>query len=207
MINSEDTCQDLNVMETAHGVAVLVNYNGNLQQVRWDIFKSGWIKLSYRYRMQGEHDLIGVQFDYPESMVKSMRRLGEGPYRVYKNRLKGGQLDVWENTYKDHTPGVTWDFPEFRGYYANWIWTVLETTEGKITLVNNTDDLYLGLYRPKDGPYPANTKLDIPDTGLALLHGIPAIGTKFQRAEALGPQSQKNQAEGAYSGEVWLSFQ
>ena len=138
--------------------------------------------------------------------MKAMRRLGDGPYRFYKNRLKGGRLDVWENNYKDHSPGVTWDFPEFRGYYADWIWTVLETSEGTITLVNASDDLYLGLYRPKDGAEPAKTKLDIPNTGLALLHGIPAIGTKVKKAAQLGPQSQKNIASGLYEGVVYLKF-
>ena len=74
-------------------------------------------------------------------------------------------------------------------------------------MVNASDDLYLGLYRPKDGAEPAKTKLDIPNTGLALLHGIPAIGTKFKKAAQLGPQSQKNIASGFYEGVVYLKFE
>ena len=42
--------------------------------------------------------------------MKSMWFLGQGPYRVWKNRLKGGTFGVWSNKYKNDVPGVTWDF-------------------------------------------------------------------------------------------------
>ena len=78
--------------------------------------------------------------------MRSMRFLGEGPYRVWKNRLKGGVLDVWSNKYKNDVPGVTWDFPEFKGYYRDWRWVVFTTEEGEITIVNETPELFLGVY-------------------------------------------------------------
>jgi hypothetical protein len=62
------------------------------------------------------------------------------------------------------------------------------------------------VYTPEDGPEPANTRLEVPTHGIALLHGIPAIGTKFIKPEALGPQSQKNTASGTYRGTVWFHF-
>ena len=89
-------------------------------------------------RCNGQFDLFGVGFDYPESKMRSMRFLGEGPFRVWKNRLKGGVLDVWSNKYKNDVPGVTWDFPEFKGYYRDWRWVVFSTEEGDITIVNDT---------------------------------------------------------------------
>jgi hypothetical protein len=164
------------------------------------------VQLDYEYTLEGDHDLFGVSFDYPESKMRSMRLLAEGPFRVWKNRLKGGLFDVWSNNYKNDTPGVTWDFPEFKGYYSNWRWVVFTTDEGEITMVNETPELFLGVYRPNDGPAPANTKLNVPDTGIALLHGIPAIGTKFNKPEVLGPESRKNQASGTYRGTVWFHF-
>jgi hypothetical protein len=78
--------------------------------------------------------------------------------------------------------------------------------EGEITVLNATTDLFLGVYRPNDGPDPAQTRLEFPWHGIAFLHGIPAIGTKFQRPEKLGPQSQKNEASGTYCGTVWFHF-
>jgi hypothetical protein len=115
-------------------------------------------------------------------------------------------LDVWGNRYKNDVPGVTWDFPEFKGYYKDWRWVVFTTEDGTITMVSETPELFLGVYRPNDGSAPVNTKLNVPDTGIALLHGIPTIGTKFNKAEALGPMSRKNQASGVYRGAVWFHF-
>ena len=97
-------------------------------------------------------------------------------------------------------------FPEFKGYYRDWRWVVFETEEADITMVNGTADVFLGVYRPNDGPDPRRTKLDVPQTGIALLHGIPAIGTKFQKPEALGPEGQKNNVSGTYRGTVWFHF-
>ena len=74
-------------------------------------------------------------------------------------------------------------------------------------MLNGTRESFLGVYTPKDGPDPALTKLDVPATGISLLHGIPAIGTKFTKAADLGPESQKNEASGKYKGTVCLYFE
>jgi hypothetical protein len=195
---------------TAHeengNIVLNATYEGGLKHARWTVYPTGWIRLEYEYELQGELTLFGIDFDYPESKMKSMRFLGQGPYRVWKNRLKGGTLGVWSNKYKNDVPGVTWDFPEFKGYYRDWRWVVFSTEQGDITIVNGTPELLLGVYRPNDGPFPANTKLNVPETGIAFLHGIPAIGTKFDKPEVLGPQSQKNKASGTYLGRAWLHF-
>jgi hypothetical protein len=207
LIAGESQLKSLEYRETQTGVVVDATYDGDLQHVQWHIYPNAWVKCDIQYRLKGRFDVMGVHLDYPEAKMRSMRWLGRGPSRVWKNRLKGGRLDVWDNPYKDHTPGLTWDFPEFRGYYRDWQWVVFDTDEGHITLVNATDNLYLGVYRPKDGPEPKSTELKLPQTGLALLHGIPAIGTKFKKAERLGPQSQKNQADGPYHTTVYLHFE
>ncbi len=188
-------------------VFVRAEYDGGLNYAKWKIYPSGWVRLDYQYELEGQFDLMGVTLDYPEDKMLGMKWVGRGPYRVWKNRTKGGRLDVWKNTYKDHTPGVTWDFPEFRGYYADWHWAVFETEQGKITLLNGAQDSFLGVYRPQNGPDPRNTNLELPSTGISLLDGIPAIGTKFQGAEKLGPQGQKNSASGKYKGVVCFYFE
>jgi hypothetical protein len=192
--------------EDRGSVQVHVEYDGAMRQATWTVYPTGWISLDYEYELNGQFDIFGVSFDYPESKMEVMRFLGQGPYRVWKNRLKGGTFNVWSNKYKNDIPGVTWDFPEFKGYYRDWRWVVFSTAQGDITIVNATPELFLGVYRPNDGPAPANTKLNLPDTGIALLHGIPAIGTKFDKPEVLGPQSQKNKASGVYKGTVWFHF-
>lgn len=187
-------------------VFVEATYEGGLNYAKWKIYPSGWIRLDYEYQLEGDFDLMGITFDYPENKMLKMKWVGRGPYRVWKNRTQGGRLDIWNNDYKDRTPGVDWNFPEFRGYYGDWHWVVFETQEGKITLLNGTKDVFLGVYTPKNGPDPARTRLDLPAAGISLLHGIPAIGTKFTNADELGPQSCKNQASGKYKGAVYFHF-
>jgi hypothetical protein len=187
-------------------IALEGEYEGDMRRVSWTVYPTGWVRLDYEFALEGQFDLFGISFDYPEEKVKGMRRLGRGPYRVWKNRMKGGRLGLWNNRYKNDIPGVTWDFPEFKGYYRDWRWVVFRTQEGDITVINDTEDLFLGVYRPNDGPVPANTKLDVPDTGIAFLHGIPPIGTKFHTPDVLGPRSQKNKASGSYRGTLWLHF-
>ena len=52
----------------------------------------------------------------------------------------------------------------------------------------------------------AKTFVNLPRCGLALLHAIPPVGSKFQEASKGGPQSQVNVANGSYSGSVSFYF-
>jgi hypothetical protein len=207
LIFDESKLTELKHWRQQDNIFVEAKYKGGLNYAKWKVYPSGWIRMDYEYELEGRFDLMGVAFDYPENKMKKMKWVGRGPYRVWKNRTKGGLLDIWSNDYKDHTPGVTWNFPEFRGYYTGWHWVVFETQEGKITLLNGTKDIFLGVYRPKNGPDPRSTELDLPATGISLLHGIPAIGTKFIKAPGHGPQSHKNEASGKYKGTVCFYFE
>ena len=192
-------------MDGANAV-IEVTYEGNLQSTRWTIQPNGWIKMKYTYKLEQTCDLAGVQFDYPEIQMKLVRWLGKGPYRVWKNRLKGTRWDVWQNAYNDALPGEDWEYPEFKGYFGDWLWATFETTEGTVTFMNEAENTYLGVYRPNEGRDPAKTKLYTPQTGLALLDAIPPIGTKFSDADQYGPQSQPNPAPGVCQRVVYLRF-
>jgi len=198
---------ELNYWREKDDIFVEAKYEGSLDYAKWKIYPSGWLRLDYQYELDGQFDLMGITFDYPENKMVKMKWVGRGPYRVWKNRTKGGRLDLWSNEYKDHMPGMTWDYPEFRGYYRDWQWVTFETQEGGITLLNGTEDVFLGVYRPKDGSDPRRTSINVPGTGISLLYGIPAIGTKFNKAQDLGPESQKNEASGKYKGSVCFYFE
>jgi hypothetical protein len=69
-----------------------------MAKFKWSIYPSGWVKLDVKYWPIGEEgNLLGVSFSYPEKDVKGVQYMGSGPYRVWKNRLKGTSLGVWEN--------------------------------------------------------------------------------------------------------------
>ena len=206
LIEGQVSYAGINCSQDGKAVEVNVRYEGDMNYAHWTVFPTGWIKLDYEFGLEGQYNLFGVNFDYPENKMQTMHWLGRGPYRVWKNRMSGGVIDVYSNKYKNNIPGQTWDYPEFKGYYRDWQWVVFETKDTDISIVNGTDDLFLGIYRPNDGENPRNTKLNVPETNIAFLSGIPPIGTKFLRPEQLGPQGQKNQAAGKYNGTVYLRF-
>jgi Glycosyl hydrolases family 2, TIM barrel domain/Glycosyl hydrolases family 2, sugar binding domain/Glycosyl hydrolases family 2/Domain of unknown function (DUF4981)/Beta galactosidase small chain len=183
---------------------VEAHYSGPLRQARWRVSPGGAVRLDYEYTFDGAVDLLGVQFDSPESQMRGIRWLGWGPYRVWQNRLHGTRLDVWENAYNDTTPGKSWDYPEFKGYFRDWRWAVFDTTGGEVMVINETDESYLGVYKPKDGH---EGLLDFPETGVAFLDVIPAMRSKNHPPSELGPQSKQRQVSGTKRGTVYFRFE
>ena len=181
-------------------------YSGNLKSVQWRVRGNGWLSLTYRYSLSGKYDYYGVDFDYPESKVKSVQWLGKGPYRVWKNRMKGTTHNVWQRDYNDAITGQRWEYPEFKGYFADVYWARLLTDEGAIHFVIDSPDMFLRLFTPKDGVDPKSTAMVFPDKGISFLHGIPPIGTKFLAASDLGPQGQKHSVNGTFKGRIFMFF-
>ena len=185
---------------------VEATFEGNLKTVVWRVFPSGWVRLDYTYVLSGEADYLGVTFDYPEDGVRGMTWLGQGPYRVWKNRLKGQAFGVWQKAYNDGITGEVWTYPEFKGYHADLYWAAIDTDEVPITVVTDTDGLYLGAWRPKGGADPRTTAFAYPEGDLSFLHGISPIGTKFHPPEHHGPMSRPNMIRSRARFETTLYF-
>ncbi|NQU86619.1 MAG: glycoside hydrolase family 2 [Mariniphaga sp.] len=174
-------------------------FDGNLKKIIWRMTPDGWLRLNYAFQFRGHTELeyIGVSFDYPEEKVTGMKWLGKGPYRVWKNRLKGVDFNVWQKDYNDAITGLTWDYPEFKGFHSNVYWSVLQTQEQPITMVFESEDVYLRIFTPSEatekGFDPRTTHVDFPIGDISFLDGIMPIGTKFHTAEEHGPMGQKNQ--------------
>ena len=110
---------------------LIANYqHGSLQQVTYRFLNDGGLYMNANYYFNGVVDLMGICFDYPEQQVKSKQWVGKGPYRVWKNRMEGPQLGYWQNDYNDPIPGESFEYPEFKGYFAGVKWMQLTTTEG-----------------------------------------------------------------------------
>ena len=184
-------------------LVVETHYNGALKQIRWRVSPGGEVRLDYEYTFDGAADLLGIQFDAAESQMRGIRWLGRGPYRVWQNRTHGTRLGVWENGYNDTTPGESWVYPEFKGYFGDWRWAAFDTGGGRVTVVNESGAPYLGVYRPKDG---REGLLDFPETGLAFLDVIPAMRSKNHSTSELGPQSKQRQVAGTRRGAVRFGF-
>src|SRR5260221_2469270 len=178
--------------------------------VKWTFSPGRPVKLEYRHAQQGDVDFTGITFNSPEEKITGMKWLGRGPYRVWKNRLKGQQFGVWHKDYNNTITGETWGYPEFKGYHAEVGWGVIENRESPFTIFTEEKNMYLQMLHPareKDALSNDNVEPPFPAGSIGFLNTIPAIGTKFQRADVMGPQSQKNHAGGEeISGTLWLDF-
>lgn len=198
-------------------VVVSAEFSGPMKSLTYRIKANGWVTIHYVYALTGEQEYFGVGFDYPEDKVKGMRYLGNGPSTVYKNRLQGGILDVWNKHYNntmdgdpdDLKPGQHFDYPVFKGFYAGMRWMQLNTTEGRITtVVNQSEDspVYVQIFSPKMPPEVGQAYACFPKAGISFLQAISAVGSKFTSPRLAGPMGQPTLANGQYEGTVSLYF-
>lgn len=188
---------------------VSAKYDGDLKSVLWRIHGNGWVQCSYAYHARGTNDFFGVLFDYPETLVTDKRWLGDGPFRVWQNRLVGVTAGVWANDYNDTLTGWSgWVYPEFKGFFSNWRWLQLGTREGPITVINHGDTKFLQVLTPKFlGPeLRALAFAPVPEAGLGFLDAIPPVGSKFKAAKFGGPQGQRAVLNSTLTGSVNFYF-
>ena len=177
----------------------------------WTMMGGGWLKLEYGYSPKGQLDFAGITFTYPEELVTGAILMANGPYRVWKNRLKGVQFGIFDKKYNNTVTGQSWDYPEFKGYYSNFYAVQIETKEVPITILTATNDLFLHLFTPQTATNLKGVRGEMtpmfPSGNISFLHGISAIGTKFSSAASEGPQGEKNIYNGeALKGTIYFRF-
>ncbi len=175
---------------------VTFHYTGSLRKVRWQIIDENWLKLDYAYHHRGDerYDYFGVTFNYDESTVKGIRWLGKGPYRVWKNREKGVEFGLWEKQFNDTITGMSWQYPEFKGFHEDVIYAQLNDSKLPLTMVIPSPDINLRLFTPTEANEPRKTHVDFPPGDLSFMHAIAPIGTKFKEAWQHGPEGRKSWA-------------
>ncbi len=175
-----------------------------LNRFRWSLSGDGALRLDYDYTLNGDFLYHGITFDHPEDQMKSLRWLGDGPYRVWQNRMRGTWLDLHETAYNDIQPGDSWGYPEFQGYFSGLRWANLETPAGRLNVASASPEIYLRVGTPRISY--GYTSVAFPAGDLSFLNAIPAVGAKFGSAELYGPASQPAKAAGNYSGTLTFTF-
>ncbi|RZJ84162.1 MAG: glycoside hydrolase family 2, partial [Chryseobacterium sp.] len=164
--------------------------------LRWEISASGQLKMHIKYFPEAYFTkFVGVNFSFPEDKIKSVEYMGMGPYRVWKNRMKGNQFGVWKKDYNDVATGeVPFQYPEFKGYHSNMYWTKFITNEQSFKVFTEKEDVFLRLFTPKEQKDTdwKNMEPTFPKGDISFMNGISAIGTKTQKPETTGPMGMKH---------------
>ena len=185
-------------------------YKSDSLKVKW-IFQSGELpRLEYSYLTQDTTNFMGITFNYPVEKIKGMKWLGRGPYHVWKNRLKGQQLGVWQKKYNNTVTGQNWIYPEFKGWHAEMYWVQLQNSESAFTIYTKEQNIFLEMMQPEKAKAAGNnnTSPAFPQGNIGFMHGISPIGTKFQSADVMGSQSQRNSRQGSVplTGTLYFDF-
>ncbi|QNA45690.1 glycoside hydrolase family 2 protein [Lacibacter sediminis] len=172
-----------------------LNQKESYNTLKWTIYPSGWVQLQVNYFPAAYFtNFAGINFSFPEKEIQSVTYMGDGPYRVWKNRLKGNQFGVWSKTYNNTETGeAPWIYPEFKGYHSNFYGGYFFTKTNRFTVVTENEGLFLRLFTPawKTDQW-HNYEPLFPSGDISFMQGISSIGSKTQRNETTGPMGSKN---------------
>lgn len=138
---------------------------------------------------------LGLSFSFPENEVKGMRWMGRGPYRVWKNRIKGTNYNIWEKEYNNTITGESFEkliYPEFKGYHGNLYWATMESDNASFTVYSETDGLYFRVFTPEEPVHRRdgeNSMWKFPEGDISFFFDIPAMRS-FKPIPEHGPKSQ-----------------
>lgn len=193
------------------GYVAEIKYSGDLRSARWKMYNSGWLSLDYSYELTGNYQFAGISFSYPENYIIRAKWLGNGPSRVWKNRMQGVTYNVREKVNNNtQTGAVPFFYPEFKGYFSEFTWLNLSTAQGKILMATEDRNLFLRLYDfygitgPKSYP-------ELPGGDISFLDCIPALGSKLATglttdASVYGPAGKLNEMSGLKKHTLWFYF-
>lgn len=229
-VGMKSECYSRTERKEADGTTITTfRYKGGIDSIQWIQRPDGKLEMNARildspngHRYPGNFITeegkwqIGLTFNYPEENVDSVRWIGKGPYRVWRNREKGMNHGVWTKTYNNTVTGQ-YDspqqpvYPEFKGHHADVRYMKLFGKDGKgFSLSSDTEKMYVRLFTPEEpgasslgemgGPEeaairaraqkkPERTMVKFPEGDISFLLSIPPMRS-YKPLEQQGPQSQ-----------------
>ncbi|MDO6801329.1 glycoside hydrolase family 2 TIM barrel-domain containing protein [Wenyingzhuangia sp. 1_MG-2023] len=167
--------------------------------IKWTVHSNGLLDLYVEFKgFRNLKGYRGITFSFPEKEVAGMQWLGDGPYRVWRNRTKGTRFQVWENDYNNTVTGQAgkdeFVYPEFKGFFSSLYWSKIKGNNNNgFTVYCRTPHTYLRMLTPeepkdnKKGAQKEKVHPTFPKGDISFVMNIPGIGTKFQFAESTGP--------------------
>jgi hypothetical protein len=202
------TLREIHFDDDGPDAIIAAQFDGNLKFVLWRVFNNGWVKCRCTYAATGTNPFSGVLFDYPKQRVRHQRWVGDGPFRVWKNRRDGVTLGVWENDFPpspaDGRDGI---HPEFNGFFSNVDWLQLDTEEGTITIVPENVSFVQVLTPEFPSPELAGQAgTPVPQCGLGFLDAIPSLNSKFPTSRFSNPPNRTDLTNDEYTITVNFYF-
>lgn len=206
-----------------------VDYNGGIDHIKWTMHPDGRLKmhmvaLKNAGRSSGfdgafhqpNIDVFGITFSYPEKGVEGMKWLGSGPYRVWKNRIKGTNFGFWEKQYNNTITGESFEnliYPEFKGYHANLVAASIRANQNSFKVFSESEKVFLRLFtpeKPKNAFKGSRAYPEFPAGDISFLYEIPAMHS-FKSIAQHGPNSQPTNiriksGDDGISMILWLDF-
>lgn len=186
----------------------LVEYQGGIHSVKWTMHADGRLKMEMIALknagrsngfdgafFEGKIDAFGLTFDFPEDKVTGIKWLGKGPYRVWKNRIKGTTYGLWHKEYNNTITGESFEnliYPEFKGYHANLLAASLESVSLGFKVYSESEEVFLRLFtpqEPKNALKGSHPQPEFPEGDISFMYEIPAMRS-FKPLEHHGPKSQ-----------------
>ena len=204
ILNQEDKIIDLKVSELNDKTEILVTFEetkwmpawSTIKEkrsdvIQWTVHSNGLLDLKVEFKgFRNLKGYRGITFSYPESEVAGMKWLGDGPYRVWRNRMKGTRFQVWENNYNNTRTGESgFVYPEFKGFFSSLYWSKVKGNNNNgFTVYCRTPHTYLRMLTPGKHSEAKKSGIPIfPEGDISFVMNIPGIGTKFQNPESMGP--------------------
>ena len=169
--------------------------------IHWTIHSNGLVDLHVSVKAgRKTKGFEGITFSFPETEVAGMKWLGDGPYRVWRNRMKGTQLKVWENDYNNTITGESgYVYPEFKGFFSSLYWAkVRGNNQNGFKVYCHSNHTFLRMLTPEQ-PTDAlrgSSVTRFPAGDISFVKNIPPIGSKFKELGQMGPTSSEEMVFG-----------
>lgn len=199
-----------------------IKYTGAADSIVWKMTPDGLLgmdALVLNYRSNNKFDgayfdrpayNLGFSFSFPEKNVSGMHWLGKGPYRVWRNRIKGTNFNIWQKDYNNTVTGEYYNpliYPEFKGYHANLYWATLQSQTTPITIYSETDGIFFRLFTPEEQRDRESRGISVkeyPAGDISFLMEIPAVNSQGTGGE---PSYIKiNKGDDGFRIKLWFDF-
>ncbi|WP_240095159.1 glycoside hydrolase family 2 TIM barrel-domain containing protein [Christiangramia crocea] len=200
--------QEVKIKQDGDKAIFAMKYAGGIEDIVWTMYPDGRLHMEMTALKnarggdgfdgafyEGNIDKFGITFDFPEEGVNGFKWFGKGPYRVWKNRLKGTEYSIWQKDYNQTITGESFEnliYPEFKGYHANFLGGYLDAGNNSFRVFSENDKMFLRLFtpdEPKNMISNAHPQPEFPEGNISFMYEIPAMRA-FKPLSHQGPSSQ-----------------